>query len=215
MQGDKVEVVDLPGIYSLSAASLDEEVAREYLLSGEADVIVNILDASNLDRNLYLTTQLLEMKVPLVLALNMMDMARARRIEIDTAALSKALGCPVIPITASKGEGIEDLKAAIKAAAETRAVSSVSPSYPEGIREAAAELMAGIKVAELGEKADPAWVAVKLLEGDSKFLAQVGEEVRRELSRQLSRIEESWGKRPTSSSPTAVMTLSGRWPMRR
>ncbi|MFO7684999.1 MAG: FeoB small GTPase domain-containing protein [Desulfobacterales bacterium] len=72
--GHRIEVVDTPGIYSLSAASLDEEVARDYVLSGEADLIVNIVDASNIERNLYLTTQLLEMRPPLLIALNMMDM---------------------------------------------------------------------------------------------------------------------------------------------
>jgi ferrous iron transport protein B len=83
-QGKKVEVVDLPGFYSLSAASLDEEVARDYILSGEADLIVNIIDASNLERNLYLTVLLLEMKVPIVVALNMMDRAKKRRVEINS-----------------------------------------------------------------------------------------------------------------------------------
>jgi ferrous iron transport protein B len=99
-----IEVVDLPGIYSLSAASLDEEVARDYILSGEADLIVNIIDASNLERNLYLTVQLLEMQVPMVLALNMMDTAKERRIEIDIPMLSKRLGCPVVPLVASQGQ---------------------------------------------------------------------------------------------------------------
>jgi ferrous iron transport protein B len=79
----EVEVVDTPGIYSLSAASVDEEVARDYVLSGDADLIVNIVDASNIERNLYLTSQLLEMRVPLLVALNMMDIASDMQIEID------------------------------------------------------------------------------------------------------------------------------------
>jgi ferrous iron transport protein B len=118
--GKKIEVVDLPGIYSLSAASLDEEVARDYILSGEADLIVNIIDASNLERNLYLTVQLLEMQVPMVLALNMMDMARERRIDIDIPLLSQRLGCPVVPLVASQGKGIDELNSGIKSTAVPR-----------------------------------------------------------------------------------------------
>ena len=106
-------MVDLPGIYSLSAASLDEEVARDYILSGEADLIVNILDASNLERNLYLTVQLLEMQVPVVLAMNMMDMAQKRQIEIDIPLLSQRLGCPLVSLVASQGKGIDKLRSAI------------------------------------------------------------------------------------------------------
>jgi len=108
--GRKIEVVDLPGIYSLSAASPDEEVARDYILSGAADLIVNIIDASNIERNLYLTVQLLEMRVPMVLALNMMDMAKGLHIDIDVPLLSQRLGCPVVPLVASQGKGVNELK---------------------------------------------------------------------------------------------------------
>ncbi len=99
--GGDVTVIDLPGCYSLavtSVSSLDERIAREFVLSGEADLVVNILDASNLERNLYLTTQLLEMHVPMIVALNMLDVARERRTTIDAEALSQRLGCPVIPL---------------------------------------------------------------------------------------------------------------------
>ncbi|MCK5664361.1 MAG: 50S ribosome-binding GTPase, partial [Thiotrichaceae bacterium] len=117
----QIELVDLPGIYSLDVStSVDEEIAQEYILSGEADLIVNIIDASNLERNLYLTTQLLEMEVPLVIALNMMDIAEQRKIKIDIAALSEQLGVPIIPISASKHEGIEALKQAMETAAEEK-----------------------------------------------------------------------------------------------
>ena len=90
---EEVSVIDLPGIYSMDAASLDEQVTRDYLLSGEADLIVNIVDAANLERNLYFTVQMLEMGVPLVMALNMMDVARKRGLEIDIERLSEDLGC--------------------------------------------------------------------------------------------------------------------------
>jgi len=109
-----VEVVDLPGIYSLSATSVDERIARDYVASGEPDVIVNIVDASNMERNLYLTLQLLEMNVPLIVALNMMDIARERGIKIDIKSLERLLGCPVVPMVAKEGEGIVPLKEAIE-----------------------------------------------------------------------------------------------------
>ena len=106
--GAEVTLVDLPGVYSLgvvSTSSVDEQIARDYALSGEADLIVNIVDASNLERNLYLTTQLLEMRAPVVVVLNMMDVARERRIDIDTRTLAKRLGCPVVPVVASRERG--------------------------------------------------------------------------------------------------------------
>ena len=104
LDGRAVRVIDLPGIYSLDAGSLDEAVTRDYLLSRDADLIVNVVDASNLERNLYLTVQLLEMGVPIVIALNMMDVARKRGIEIDTERLAEQLGCPVVPVVAITGK---------------------------------------------------------------------------------------------------------------
>jgi ferrous iron transport protein B len=97
LDGRPIRVIDLPGIYSLDAGSLDELVTRDYLLSRDAHLIVNVLDATNLERNLYLTVQLLEMRVPMVVALNMMDVARRRGVRIDPEGLARELGCPVIP----------------------------------------------------------------------------------------------------------------------
>ncbi|MDJ0861737.1 MAG: FeoB small GTPase domain-containing protein, partial [Gammaproteobacteria bacterium] len=108
------EVVDLPGTYSLDVTdqeiSLDEKIARDYVHSGDADLIVNIVDASNLERNLYLTAQLVEMRAPLVVALNMMDVAKDRGMQIDSDTLAARLGCPVVPVVASAGKGIDALK---------------------------------------------------------------------------------------------------------
>ena len=95
-QEKEIGVIDLPGIYSLSATSLDEQIARDYVISGEPDLIVNIVDASNLERNLYLTSQLLEMKIPIVVAINMTDIARQRNIKIDlkkNGEVSRLPGC--------------------------------------------------------------------------------------------------------------------------
>ena len=104
---DGFEVMDLPGIYSLSPYSPEEVITRNYLLEENPDVIVNIVDGSNLERNLYLTMQLLEMGCKVVVALNMMDLVRANGDVLDTELLSKELGCPVVPITATSGEGVE------------------------------------------------------------------------------------------------------------
>lgn len=103
-------VVDLPGAYSLTAFSPDEVIARECLMSGELDAVINVIDAGNLERNLYLTIQLLETGIPVVVALNMVDVARARDIELDVPMLSRLLGnIPVVPTTASRGIGIDEL----------------------------------------------------------------------------------------------------------
>ena len=174
--GRENEVVDLPGIYSLSASSLDEEVARDYILSGEADLIVNIIDASNLERNLYLTIQLLEMQVPLVLALNMMDTAKERRIDIDIEQLSRRLGCPVLPLVASRGKGIDELRSAINRCAQEKSISELPVVYPGEIQAAVDALVPLVQDAALNKKLNPRYVAVKLLEGDEWIASFVSRE---------------------------------------
>ncbi|MFI3215253.1 MAG: FeoB small GTPase domain-containing protein, partial [Methylococcales bacterium] len=108
--GKQVQCVDLPGTYSLESSddqvSLDEKIARDYVATGEADLIINIVDASNIERNLYLTSQLIEMRVPMILVLNMMDAVKRRGIKIDIDAMSAQLGCPVIAISAATKQGI-------------------------------------------------------------------------------------------------------------
>jgi len=192
--GKKFELVDLPGIYSLSAASLDEAVARNYILSGEADLIVNILDVSNLERNLYLTVQLLEMNVPLVLALNMMDMAEARRIEIDVPALARRLGCPVVPLVASGKKGIGALKSAINQAAAGEKQGPVAEVvYPPEIRDAIAALLPEIGEMTGDRNVDSRWVALKLLEADPWAARLVSAETRAVRDREVNKIEERLG----------------------
>lgn len=112
--GMLIEVVDLPGTYSLAAYSEEEIVARDFLLEGRADIVVVVVDASNLERNLYLVVQILELQLPVVVALNMTDMAETIGFEIDTDNLSDELGgAPVVRMAAARGVGIEDLKEAI------------------------------------------------------------------------------------------------------
>jgi ferrous iron transport protein B len=112
-------IVDLPGTYSLSAYSPEEVVARDYLLHAQPDVVINVVDASNLERNLYLTVQLLELGVPLVIALNVVDIARARGIQIDCAGLSALLGqVPVVETVANKNQGLDRLLETVLAQVE-------------------------------------------------------------------------------------------------
>ncbi|MDR1705918.1 MAG: ferrous iron transport protein B [Clostridiales bacterium] len=121
--GHKDDVlVDLPGIYSLSPYSSEEIVTRDFLIKGKPDGIINIVDATNIERNLYLTLQLIELRMPIVLALNMMDEVRANHGSIDTERLSERLGIPVVPISAAKKEGLSELVSQAKAAAERRAL---------------------------------------------------------------------------------------------
>lgn len=115
-----IKITDLPGIYSLSPYTLEEVVSREFLLNGNVDVILNIIDGSNLERNLFLTTQLLELGIPTVVAINMLDVIEKRKDSIDYKKLSEELGCPVLPISALKNTGIKELMAQVKKTAGTK-----------------------------------------------------------------------------------------------
>ena len=178
-EGEEFEVVDLPGIYSLDVTdenlSLDEKIARDYVHSGEADLVVNIVDASNLERNLYLTSQLLEMQKPLVLALNMMDVAHDRGMTIDTDELAEQLDCPVVPIVASRGRGIQELKNALSQAVRSRSLSHKRIRYDDRLTLAIESLVPRIASVARARGADPRWLATQLLEGDglARALADV------------------------------------------
>jgi len=112
-EGQNIEIVDLPGTYSLNATSPEEAIARDYLVGGECDLSIVVVDAANLERNLYLAIQVFETGLPSVVALNMTDVARSRGIDIDIPELSSMLDAPVIPTVARTGSGIDDLKAAV------------------------------------------------------------------------------------------------------
>lgn len=114
--GQHVIVVDLPGTYSLSAYSLEEQIARDFIVKARPQVVVNVIDATNLERNLYLTAQVLETGIPVIIALNMCDLAEARGFRIDAKKLSRLLqGLPVIAMAAARGQGLDELKRAIAA----------------------------------------------------------------------------------------------------
>lgn len=161
-EGHDIEVVDLPGIYSVTPTSVsgeDEIVARDYLLSGQAQVVVNIVDASNLERNLYLTSQLIEMHVPMIVVVNMLDIAKQHKIKLDLDALEKQLGCPVIGLVANRNKGIEDLKKALVKFLDAPVTTRVTVQYDEVI-EKAADLIS----AQLGLKENGRWFAIQFLE---------------------------------------------------
>lgn len=170
LNDENYDLVDLPGIYMIggvSRGSEDERVARDYLLSGEPKVVLNILDAYNLERNLYLTSQLLEMKIPVVVAVNMMDLAEKSGAKIDIDALSRALDCPVIPLVASRRRGLAELKAAIAAAAAAPRVPVAGPVHAATVNAAIADLAPQLAAAAQAQGVGPEWAALKFLEGDS------------------------------------------------
>ena len=145
---DDVKIADLPGIYSLSPYTLEEVVARNYLLDEKPDAILNIVDGSNLERNLYLTTQLLELGIPVVMAVNMMDVVRKNGDSIYADKLAKNLGCEVVPISALKGTGVtEAAEAAVKAARAGRA-GRVVHSFSKQVEDALGQIESMLNVPE-------------------------------------------------------------------
>ncbi len=165
---EDVTITDLPGIYSLSPYTLEEVVAREYLIKERPEAILNIIDGTNLERNLYLTTQLVELGIPVVVAINMMDVVRKNGDKIDIEQLSKALGCKVIEISALKGEGVmEAAEAAISAAQNGKTV----PQHTfDGPVEHAIAHIEEAAVHDLPEE-QQRWYAIKIFERDEKVLA--------------------------------------------
>lgn len=165
--GAEFEVVDLPGIYSFSAHSLDEKIAREFILRKKPDIVVNVLDATNLERNLYLTTQIIEMKRPVIVVLNMCDMAERRGVKIDDAHLARHLDCHIIRTVANKNKGIEELKTAILNAIKERRTSSARVNYDPLVENALAKISACVRETAEKEGVDSRWLSIKLLENDS------------------------------------------------
>lgn len=194
-QGQEVEVVDLPGVYAMDAipgaTTLDQQVAHDFVLSDGADLIVNILDGSNLERNLYLTTQLLELGRPMVVALNMVDAAAKKGHGLDAAALSRLLDCPVVPMSASTGQGVKDLKVLL--ATGRPAHPQVRMNYPAPI-EAAVARLAGELDGQRPGAPRPDWTALKLLEGDTAAPSFAGPHTLEEASALRRQIEAELGE---------------------
>ena len=190
LKGSKdVTITDLPGIYSLSPYTLEEVVSRNYLMEERPDAILNLVDASNIERNLYLTTQLTEMGIPVVVALNMMDIVRRNGDQIDVRKLSQALGCPVVETSAVKGEGC--VAAAQEAANLVRTGQSTQPghTFSSRVEQALKEIMDLIGGVVPGESLR--WYAVKFFERDEKVLErfQMGEDLKNRLDGIIQAVE--------------------------
>ena len=186
---DGVIITDLPGIYSLSPYTLEEVVARNYLIGTRPDAILNIIDGTNLERNLYLTTQLTELGIPVVLAVNMMDVVRKNGDKIDVAELSRQLGCPVVEVSALKGDGVKEAaETAIKAAKGGKTIPMHKFSGPvehaiAHIEEAAVHTM---------PEEQQRWYAVKVFERDDKVLESLNipEDVKAHIEQDIEAAEK-------------------------
>ena len=200
-----VTVTDLPGIYSLSPYTLEEVVSRDYLLKEKPDVIIDLVDATNIERNLYLATQLLEIGIPVVIALNMVDLLKKNNIHINVKGLSSALGCPIVETSALKGTGLKEVvDEAIKCANQHR-VPSKQMEFPKAVEKAVNEIE-GLVPANISEE-NRRWYAVKLLERDSK----VKEGLNLPASAQ-SRIEEiASGLEKAEDDDTESIVTDGRY----
>ena len=168
------EVVDLPGIYSLRPYSAEEIVTRDFILDGRPDGIINIVDATNIERNLYLTLQMIEMQVPMVLALNMMDEVRANGGTVDTVKLSELLGIPVVPISAAKGEGIADLTELACRTASAGRKPEVYDFCPPGPVHRCIHAVTHV-VEDHAERArmSARWAAMNVIEGNDDIVARL------------------------------------------
>jgi ferrous iron transport protein B len=174
--GHPIKVVDLPGVYSLTAYSLDEVIARDFVVDEKPDVVVDVVDASNLERNLYLAVQLLEMEPRLIIALNMMDMAESREYKIDVPALSDLLGVPVVPLVAARNQGTQELLKAIVDVAEGNIkVDGIKLRYGRDLEEEISKLEKLVSGSKLAENYSPRWLAIKLLEDDEEIVDKVGQ----------------------------------------
>ena len=199
--GIGIDIVDLPGIYSLSPYTQEEIIAREFVLSNEIDGILNIVDAANIERNLYLTLQLISLGLPMVVALGFMDDARAQGIEVDCGELSRRLGVPVVPISAKKGENIHDL---LDELAHGMCAPMQQPTYLHGVGAAirrAAELLRPLPL----RPCSLPFYAAKLLEGDRALWAQYGGDMSNTMREQLDALAEGMHSHANSTDNEMVL----------
>ena len=189
-KGEDIIVTDLPGIYSLSPYTLEEVVSRDYVLKENPDVIIDLVDATNIERNLYLTTQLIETGIPVVIALNMCDLLKKNGINIDVKALSKKLGCPIIETSALKKTGLKEVIAEAIKVAKSHAAGTVSAIFESSVEDKVsaieAELPSSIPDAE------KRWYAIKVLENDSKVADQLGLSADNRFSRYTKELEKEF-----------------------
>lgn len=204
--GREIEFVDLPGTYSLTAYSEDELIARNYVIGERPDVVLDVVDSSNLERNLYLAVQFMELDVPLLLALNMSDEASRKGIEIDYEKLSEFLGVPVVPTIGHKAVGMDELLRGVVQLAESakgRGVLADRIRYGAELEEEI-DRLAGIIAGDrsLGRQRSPRWLAIKLLEGDGAVEKEVTERasepetILRQAKASRERIKKIFGDEP-------------------
>ncbi|HPN92368.1 MAG TPA: ferrous iron transporter B, partial [Rectinema sp.] len=186
----EIRVVDLPGTYSLTAYSLDEVVARDFLLNEKPDIVIDVLDSTNLERNLYLLLQLIELEIPVVAALNMADEAKEKGIVINHGLLSKTLGVPMVPTVGSRGEGVEELLNVAISTYEAHTKPRM-PSYGEDIEVHIANLVALLKEDSAFSAAySPRWIAIKLIEKDADAKKRISGHIRE--AEILAALEDTW-----------------------
>ncbi len=187
--GVEMEIIDLPGVYSLTAQSIDELIARDYIIEEKPDIVIDIVDASNLERNLYLTLQLIELEVKLILVLNKMDIAENLGYNIDVEALSKKLGIPIVTTIATEGKGMDELKKII-AESIHREWKAKKISYGREIDELIFKFEKLIAVErQFSTKYPTRWLAIKILERDEDILKKIKKS--RNLDEILKNIDES------------------------
>ncbi len=168
-EGQGIHIIDLPGIYSFSTFSMEEIVSREYIAHENPDVVINVLDASVLERNLFFTLQLMEMEVPMIVCVNQMDIARQKGLEIDINKLEKALGVPVIPTVAVRGEGLHKLlKQSIKVAKNNKKAEIII-EYGGEVEKVIQQLSTFLESEKVDIGCSKRWVAIKLLENDPEI----------------------------------------------
>jgi len=212
-EGYTIKVIDLPGIYSLSTFSMEEIVARDYIAIDRPDVIVNIVDASALERNLYFTIQLLELQAPIIMALNQIDFATKKGIEIDVEKLSRRLGMSVVPTVAITGVGTRELLSAVVHVVERRETPHTTMiQYGKEIEESLLKLERTVqeKLPEIVSKYQSRWIAIKLLEKDEDISEKVraarnGREVLEVADGIVDQIEKVHGE------PSSVVMASERY----
>lgn len=200
--GYRFDITDLPGTYSLTAYSPEELFVRKYILAEKPDVVVNVIDASNLERNLYLTTQLIDMDIKVVIALNMYDELEKKGARFNYKALSNMLGIPIIPTVSSKGKGIKELFNKIIKVYEDKdpIVRHIHINYGVQVEKAISKIQDKIKEdRKMCAKASPRFISIKLLEGDesARFVIKESEkhfEIKNEVKHQISKIENEFGE---------------------
>jgi ferrous iron transport protein B len=190
-RGIKIDVVDLPGTYSLQAASLDEKVARDFMVYDHPDVIVDVVDASNFERHMYLTAQLLELGVKLVVVLNMSDHAKSHGQLLDVGMIKERLSCEVVETVGSKGKGIEELKDAILRAVDAP-VRKIELDYGEELYEAIEKMYVDLRSVAMDslQPFSDHWISMKLIEGDEDVIALLKEKHPKTSEELLKRAEK-------------------------